>query len=610
MSGLGLISRRGKFWRIRQRKVRPCVSLQRSRQQAHFTSFGFDFTWKETIVINRLLRTYPHAALAMILLGDGWNHAAAQRPPDALLAPPLPQISSTPVKGMLPPPPKARAQKTSAFVDSLAEVPELTLTDPIVGSLNGIEAFASQIAGIHALTKEKSDRFVEKILAERADLAGLPFQMGNSCRLSEMQSRCFKQAVALVHGARNAHNTTVGTTSIWEWPTAFMTDNFAPDRKRVHDDLKAVLEGQTAGRIDQAKVTNIRKASADLKSRLFEIRFNVSFSEYANALEFLSKLDEPLAILEKSTVLPDDGSDFLARFTKACLADDDSARKGMKKHQDHAASARLAAMMQICGPTSDSMKLAMVKYIASVSSIDSTQALVKTILFTPEEDARNVAIDALKARRDKDFVDALLQGFRYPWPDVAMRAGDALVKLDRTDLVPQIIDVLDEADPRAPTAKNVNGKKEMTVREIVRINHLCNCLMCHAPGQDVQNDPNILTADVTLPGQTPPSSSGYGSHCGPELLVRVDVTYLRQDFSMMLPAADRSLLPEKQRFDYFVRTRTLSEGEVKAYKEKFDKLKPGALPPNHQAALAALRRLTGKDTDPTAEAWRKMLAMK
>jgi hypothetical protein len=143
---------------------------------------------------------------------------------------------------------------------------------------------------------------------------------------------------------------------------------------------------------------------------------------------------------------------------------------------------------------------------------------------------------------------------------------------------------------------------------LVRINHHRNCLMCHAPGQDANSD-NVLTAEVPVPSQALPTfyDGGYRSQGIPELLVRIDVTYLRQDFSMMLPVADAAPWPEMQRFDFVVRTRVLKDDEVPAYRDKFDKLEAGVLPPNHKAALAALRELTGKDTAPTAEAWRTLL---
>jgi hypothetical protein len=132
--------------------------------------------------------------------------------------------------------------------------------------------------------------------------------------------------------------------------------------------------------------------------------------------------------------------------------------------------------------------------------------------------------------------------------------------------------------------------------------------MCHAPGQDVQDDPDILTVAMPLPFQEliRSSSGGYAQQSAVELLVRVDVTYLRQDFSMMLRVADAAPWPASQRFDFVARTRILKDDEVKAYRDKFDKLEPGALPPNQKAALAALRELTGKDAAPTAEAWRKL----
>ncbi len=447
----------------------------------------------------------------------------------------------TPLKDLLPAAPQAKAQKPSAFVDVLADVPELMLTEPVPkerGDRKTIEAIALQIAKANYLNKEKPERFMEALIAERPDLAGLPFQMGDNCRLSTTRSRYFKQAVQMVRGSRSSNNR----------------------------EMVASMNGaQTAFPVDSAILTESQDES---------------------------------------------GSAFLNRFQKRCLVVDDAiAASRMQEHEDHAAAARLAAMTQICGPTSDSMKLAMARYLASVSSVDSTHALVKTILFTPEEEARNVAISALRARRDADYVDLLLQGFRYPWPDVAKRAADAVVKLDRKNLIPQMIDVLDETDPRAPVTKSVNGKTVTMVREIVRINHHRNCLLCHAPGQEVQNNPDILTAETPVPGQrlSPSNNGGYGRQGIAELLVRIDVTYLRQDFSMMLPVADAAPWPEMQRFDFVARTRVLKDDEVKAYKKQFDDLEPGVLPPNHRAALAALRQLTGKETAPTAEAWRQLV---
>ncbi len=63
-----------------------------------------------------------------------------------------------------------------------------------------------------------------------------------------------------------------------------------------------------------------------------------------------------------------------------------------------------------------------------------------------------------------------------------------------------------------------------------------------------------------------------------------------------------------QRFDFLVRSRTLSEEEAQSYRDKLQPREPGVLSPYHRAALATLRELSGRDAEPTAQAWRKLLA--
>ena len=53
--------------------------------------------------------------------------------------------------------------------------------------------------------------------------------------------------------------------------------------------------------------------------------------------------------------------------------------------------------------------------------------------------------------------------------------------------------------------------------------------------------------------------------------------------------------------------RGFTEDEAKAYREKLTPSEPGRLSPYQRAVLAALRELTGRDTAPTPEAWRKLL---
>jgi hypothetical protein len=226
-------------------------------------------------------------------------------------------------------------------------------------------------------------------------------------------------------------------------------------------------------------------------------------------------------------------------------------------------------------------------------------------IFSAENEIRQAAIDALKVRRERDYTDILLQSLRYPWPAVAQRGAEALIRLERADLVPQLVDVLDAPDPRAPVVQEVNHRQVPVARELVRVNHHRNCLLCHAPGNTGTVSPETLTAGVPIPGEPLPVPSNGYQISSPDVLVRIDVTYLRQDFSMYQEVADAHPWPEMQRFDFLVRNRELTEKEADVLRDKLS----GHQSPYHRAALAALRVLTGKDTEPTAAAWRRLLQL-
>ena len=157
--------------------------------------------------------------------------------------------------------------------------------------------------------------------------------------------------------------------------------------------------------------------------------------------------------------------------------------------------------------------------------------------------------------------------------------------------------------------ETVGGKRVPVVRELVRVNHHRNCLLCHAPGNTGTVGADTLTAGVPIPGEPlAPPSQGY-QMTSPDVVVRIDVTYLRQDFSLSQPLADANPWPEMQWVDYLVRTRALSEEEAAAYREKLESREEGRLSPYRRAALAALRELTGLEAAPTAKAWRRLLKL-
>jgi hypothetical protein len=275
--------------------------------------------------------------------------------------------------------------------------------------------------------------------------------------------------------------------------------------------------------------------------------------------------------------------------------------------------ALVAALTQILMPESATYRKGLAQYLGRVQNVDATRALARLAIFSPEDDVRAAAIENLKVRRERDYTDILVQGFQYPLPAVAKRSAEAFVKLDRQDLIPKLIGVLESPDPRLPITEKQGGKDVTFVRELVKVNHHKNCALCHAPGNTENTPEGVLTVAVPLPNEPlpKPSQGGYQSTPppSPDVVVRIDMTYLRQDFSVMMPVADAHPWPEMQRFDFLVRNRLLTATEAQAYEPCCDAEEPGRLSPYHRSALFALRELTGRDAEPTAAAWRKLLKL-
>jgi len=270
-------------------------------------------------------------------------------------------------------------------------------------------------------------------------------------------------------------------------------------------------------------------------------------------------------------------------------------------------AALVAALMQMITPMSEPYRAGLVKHLATMQHADATRALAKLAIFTPEDSIRIAAVEELKSRTASEYADTLLAGFRYPLPAVSKRAAEALVKTKAKDAAVELIKVLEQPDPRSPAKKQLDGKEVSFIREVVRVNHHHNCLLCHAPANTPDVPKEISTAPVPQPGQAlPPPFLGYGSQQSPDIFVRVDMTYLRQDFSMMMKVEDAKPWPEMQRFDFFVRTRNVTATEAAVYAKQLAKVTP----PNHAAAQYALRELVGRaPEETTSEGWRRLLKL-
>lgn len=197
------------------------------------------------------------------------------------------------------------------------------------------------------------------------------------------------------------------------------------------------------------------------------------------------------------------------------------------------------------------------EFLRSLDLPEVTGALVKWAVFETDADNRAAAVNALRERNKQDVTRLLLQYVRYPWPRAVEHAAEALVALDCQEALPRLIAAYDQPDPAAPFRVELPNQAGGTFRlELVRINHAKNCAMCH---------PSSVASDRPLQGAVPdpsrplPPPNGY-SRGSPDSLggsefVRADITYLKQDFSVVQPVRNPGNWPLQQRYDYFVSVR-------------------------------------------------------
>ncbi|MBM3983801.1 MAG: hypothetical protein FJ304_26750 [Planctomycetes bacterium] len=465
---------------------------------------------------------------------------------------------NTPVKDLLPVAPKVAPVTGPVLTDDLKAVPEITFAAPNE-KRDPTAAAAHQIAKINHMNAKKADAFMAALIEARPELGGMPFAMGDDCRTSGDRLKHFTQAAQSVR-------TALGGGRVQQAPNAPVLPSF-----RSSSTGQAGGTPQAAQTFRTAPTTNFIP-TGDVQQVLFIAG------------------QEP----------------FWRQYTELCDLEDSATRRD-KATAEHVTVARVAALTQMLAVESPEIRLGLVKYLAGVPHVDATKALARMAIYSAEADIRDAAVTSLKVRREKDYTDVLVSGLKYPWPAVAKRAAEAITKLERTDLLPHLLAMLEATDPRLPSTKEVSGKKVMAVREMVKMNHHRNCLMCHAPNGSGTPNPNALTAEVAIQGQPLPLPSEGYRQSSPELMVRLDVTYLRQDFSVAMHVKDAHPWPEEQRFDFFVRERVLTDAEATAYREQLAPKEAGVLSPYHKAAVTALRELTGKDAAPTAEAWRKLL---
>jgi hypothetical protein len=294
----------------------------------------------------------------------------------------------------------------------------------------------------------------------------------------------------------------------------------------------------------------------------------------------------------------------------------------------------IPTLRQILMHEDESLRYLLVELLSAIDGKRASTVLAERAVFDLSPTVREAAIRALVPRPRGDYRLVFLKGLRYPWAPAADHAAEALVALRDLDAVPYLLNHLSRPAPTAPIPAS-NGR--FVARELVCVNHLSNCLLCHppavlstdpvtgtVPGIDliVPTPPTVLgrqsPGGVAIPSggrgyggggtsilsgsQTQTSVGSSGGSSSIPLLIRADVTYLRQDFSVQ---QELSTVPSTElRFDYLVRVRDLSTSQINKLRTQ---PRRETTWPQREAVLFALRELTGKDLGTTYEEWKEIL---
>jgi HEAT repeat protein len=259
------------------------------------------------------------------------------------------------------------------------------------------------------------------------------------------------------------------------------------------------------------------------------------------------------------------------------------------------------ALLQLLQAENRPVRRVLVELLAQIPGKRPTAALAVRALVDLSPEVREAAVQALRDRPREEYEPVLLSGFLYPWSPVADHAAEALVALRDKEAVPGLVKVLEAPDPnRCFTVKE--GKKDVpVVQELVRVNHLSNCMLCHPPSF-ARTD--LVRGAVPTPGQplpAPATAPSYYERGG--AFVHADVTYLRQDFSVVQTVPEHGAWPANQRYDYLVRLRRATPQEQK----QLGQVRASSPGPQRESVLYALRELTGQDLGLTAADWKRAL---
>src|SRR5262249_17665458 len=121
-----------------------------------------------------------------------------------------------------------------------------------------------------------------------------------------------------------------------------------------------------------------------------------------------------------------------------------------------------------------SIRQLLVKTLRKKKGQESTRALAHLAVFDLAPAVRRSALKALATHKASEARPVFLHALRHPWTVAAEHAALALVALNDTKAVPDLKRL--QRQPRNPTR----------LRELVKVNHLRNCLLCHPAATDIE----------------------------------------------------------------------------------------------------------------------------
>jgi hypothetical protein len=275
-------------------------------------------------------------------------------------------------------------------------------------------------------------------------------------------------------------------------------------------------------------------------------------------------------------------------------------KDGPEKSPAMVVPAAIPALQQLLMAERTPVRIVLAEVLEKIPGRDATRALARLAMFDLAPEVRERAVLALKTRPVEDSRTVLVEGLRYPRPPVADHAAEALVALGDREAIPALVELLDRPDPARPRTEVREGRPVTLVSSVVQVNHLRNCVLCHAPSANPTSD--LVRGRVPDESRPLPPPGEYYQNNASGLFVRAEVTYLRQDFSTVQPVEDADPWPSYQRYDYLVAERVVPNPPIGPQPSAPDTY------PQRESVLFALRELAGRDLGGRSDDWKAGMA--